>query len=108
MVCSPRSIYEQARMLLLRKMGLWRCSFIELVPTPTILDNPISEGKIPPLVAVLPDSLDGETRNRELPCHQPFVDYLTKELLPWVHEHYHVTSDPARSIVAGSSYGGLA
>ncbi|MGH2481161.1 MAG: enterochelin esterase domain-containing protein, partial [Ktedonobacteraceae bacterium] len=39
-----------------------------LVPTPTILDNLIAEGKIPPLVAVLPDSLDQKTRSRELPC----------------------------------------
>jgi enterochelin esterase-like enzyme len=83
-------------------------AYIDLVPTPTILDNLISEGKIPPLVAILPDSLDQETRNRELPCHQPFVDFLCQELMPWVHEHYHVTSDPTRSIVAGSSYGGLA
>jgi enterochelin esterase family protein len=83
-------------------------AYQDAVPTPTILDNLVSEGKIPPLVAVLPDSLDGETRNRELPCHQPFVDFLTQELMPWVHEHYHVTSDPAQSIVGGSSYGGLA
>ena len=83
-------------------------AYIDLVPTPTILDNLISEGKLPPLVAILPDNPDQETRNRELPCHQPFVEFLTQELMPWVHEHYHVTSDPARSIVAGSSYGGLA
>jgi enterochelin esterase-like enzyme len=83
-------------------------AYIDLVPTPTILDNLISEGKIPPLVAVLPDSLDQDTRNRELPCHPPFVDFLTQELLPWVHEHYSVTNDPAQTIVAGSSYGGLA
>ena len=83
-------------------------AYITLIPTPTILDNLLSEGKIPPLVAVLPDSLDQETRSRELPCYQPFVDYLTQELLPWAHEHYHVTSNPAQTIVAGSSYGGLA
>lgn len=83
-------------------------AYIEMVPTPTILDNLISEGKVPPMIAVLPDSLDGETRSRELPCHQPFVDFLTQELLPWVRERYHVTDDPARSIVGGSSYGGLA
>lgn len=82
--------------------------YITLIPTPTILDNLISEGKIPPLVAVLPDSLDQEARNRELPCHQPFVDFLTRELIPWVYERYHVTRDPARNVVAGSSYGGLA
>ena len=79
-----------------------------LVPTPTILDNLIAEGKIPPLVAVLPDSLDQKTRSLELPCHEPFVEYLKTELLPWVRARYHVTSDPARTIVAGSSYGGLA
>lgn len=83
-------------------------AYQDLVPTPTILDNLVSEGKIPLLVVVLPDSMNQETRNRELPCHEPFVEFLMKELMPWVHEHYHVTSDPARSIVGGSSYGGLA
>jgi enterochelin esterase family protein len=79
-----------------------------LVPTPTILDNLIAAGKIPPLVAVLPDSLDNETRSRELPCYEPFLAYLRQELLPWVYERRQVTRDPARAIVAGSSYGGLA
>ncbi len=83
-------------------------AYIDLVPTPTILDNLLSEGKLPPLVAVIPDSLNQETRSRELPCHQPFVDFLMQELMPWVHKHYHVTHDPQQSVVAGSSYGGLA
>ena len=83
-------------------------AYITLIPTPTILDNLLSEGKIPPLVAVLPDSLEVETRSRELPCYQPFVAFLTQELLPWVREHYHVTTNPAQAIVAGSSYDGLA
>jgi enterochelin esterase-like enzyme len=83
-------------------------AYVDLVPTPTILDNLLSEGKIPPLVAVIPDSLDQETRSRELPCYEPFVVFLTQELLPWVHERYHVSSDPTQAIVGGSSYGGLA
>jgi len=83
-------------------------SYIDLIPTPTILDNLIREGMIPPLVTVLLDHPDQETRNRELPCHQPFVDFLTQELIPWVREHYHVTNEPAQTIVGGSSYGGLA
>src|SRR5579862_4498546 len=83
-------------------------AYIDFVPTPTILDNLLSEGKIPPLVAVIPDSLDQETRNRELGCHQPFVELLTRELMPWVHQHYHVSYDPKQAIVAGSSRGGLA
>ncbi len=79
-----------------------------LVPVPTILDNLMHAGKIPPLVTVMLDSLDQETRNREMPCHQPFVDFLMQELMPWVHEHYHVTNNPAQTIVGGGSYGGLA
>ena len=47
-------------------------------------------------------------RNRELPCHQPFADFLARELLPWARERYRVTSEPSRTVVAGSSYGGLA
>jgi len=83
-------------------------TYIDLIPTPTILDNLVREGMIPPLVAVLLDHPDQETRNRELPCHQPFVDFVTKELMPWVHEHYHVTNEPEETIVGGCSYGGLA
>lgn len=79
-----------------------------LVPTPTILDNLLHAGKIPPLVAVFPDSLSMETRSSELPCNPSFVEYLTSELLSWVRQRYHVTDSPARTIVAGSSYGGLA
>ena len=83
-------------------------AYLELIPTPVILDNLLAEGKIPPLVTVLIDSLPQEVRNRELPCHQPFVDFLTKELLSWVRERYDITDDPTRTIVGGSSYGGLA
>lgn len=82
-------------------------AYIDYVPTPTIIDNLLSEGKLPPLVVVMPDSLSQATRSRELPCYPPHVDYLTQELVPWIREHYHVTSDPAHTIVAGSSYGGL-
>src|SRR5262249_36594892 len=35
-------------------------------------------------------------------------DFLAHELLPWARERYAITSDPARIVVAGSSYGGLA
>lgn len=83
-------------------------TYIDLIPTPTILDNLVREGKILPLVTVFIDNPDDEARNHELPCHQPFVDFLTQELMPWVHEHYHVTADPAQTIVGGCSYGGLA
>ena len=81
---------------------------IDLLAVPTVLDNLLAESHIPSLVAVMVDNPDREARNRELPCHQPFADFLVRELLPWARARYHVTDDPARTIVGGESYGGLA
>lgn len=83
-------------------------AYARLVPTPAILDNLIAARLIAPTVAVMPDSLDQETRNRELACSPPFVDFLTEELLPWARERWRITGNPARTTVAGSSLGGLA
>ena len=78
-----------------------------LVPTPTILDNLISEARIPPMVALLVGNAPG-ARDRELPCNRQFTAALVDELLPWVHRLYNFTSDPRQTVVAGSSFGGLA
>jgi enterochelin esterase-like enzyme len=78
---------------------------LRVIPTPTILDDLLADGRIPPMVGVLIESPD---RNVDLPCSAPFADFLVDELLPWLQEHYAVTSDPERVVVAGSSYGGLA
>jgi enterochelin esterase family protein len=78
-----------------------------LVPTPTILDNLISEARIPPMVALLVGNAPG-ARDRELPCNRQFTGALVNELLPWAHRLYNFTSDPRQTVVAGSSYGGLA
>jgi len=82
--------------------------YLDAVPTPVILDNLIAARKVPPLVAVLIANPTAETRRRELPPSPAFADFLAQELLPWVRAHYAVTSDPRRSIVGGSSYGGIA
>jgi hypothetical protein len=48
----------------------------ETLPIFPTLDNLVDEGLLPPLVAVLPDSIDFATRARELPCHEGFVRFL--------------------------------
>lgn len=83
-------------------------AYRHIIPTPTILDNLRAKQLIPPHVAVLVDSLDSPTRNRELPCYDPFVDFLADELMPWIRQHYPVTEDPAQVTAGGSSFGGLA
>jgi len=83
-------------------------AYTMLVPTPVILDNLVAKRLIPPMVAVVLDNPTPTSRNVEMPCNARFADFLAKEAVPWVRENYHVTSDPSKTIVAGSSYGGLA
>ena len=77
------------------------------MPLPTVLDNLIADSAIPPVVAVLADSVDNETRTRELQRHEPFVEFLTAELLPWAHDRLSFADDPAQTVAAGASLGGL-
>ncbi|KAB1647398.1 DUF3327 domain-containing protein [Pseudoclavibacter sp. CFCC 14310] len=79
-------------------------------PLPTILDNMIAEGVIPPLLAVFVDSADRERRWDELDEHGGIVDWLADRLRPWVVEHWGaaLSWDPHRTVVAGQSLGGLA
>ncbi|MGA5563328.1 enterochelin esterase [Streptomyces platensis] len=72
-----------------------------------LLDNLIADGRIPPLAAVLPDSVDAGTRWAELACRPEFVAFLAEELLPWAAGRLPLTDDPARTIIAGQSLGGL-
>ncbi len=83
-------------------------SYTTLVPTPTILDNLIHEGKIPPVVALFVGNASAEARDTELNCSKSWSDFLVKEAIPWIEttENVHVATKEA--LIAGSSMGGLA
>lgn len=83
-------------------------AYRDLIPLPAILDNLIAAGRLPPVVAVLVGSLEAEERDRDLACQRPYTNFLAKEVLPWVRERYRVTAEPGRTVLAGSSLGGLA
>jgi enterochelin esterase-like enzyme len=78
--------------------------YTTLAPAPTVLDNLIADGAIPPTAAVLPDSLDTEARMRDLGGRSTFDTWVTTTLVPW--SGVRVTR--AQTVVAGSSMGGLA
>ncbi len=85
--------------------------YVRIIPAPTILDNLYAEKRIPPLVAVLVDNflrIDSLIRAKELLSNEAFANFITKELIPWIHQHYNVTSDPVHTIVGGLSAGGAA
>ena len=75
---------------------------------PSALDSLIAAGKTPPLVAVMIDDGPGPIRIAELGNSARFIGYLAEELIPWIRARYRVTHDPRRTVITGSSAGGLA
>ncbi|MFX1495013.1 MAG: alpha/beta hydrolase, partial [Promethearchaeota archaeon] len=85
--------------------------FEEIAKVSSTLDNLIADEKIPPIVAVLVENFLADSiarRAKELPPNPKFVEYISKELLPWTYKNFNITKDPSQSVIAGSSYGGLA
>ncbi|WEH38782.1 enterochelin esterase [Streptomyces sp. NBC_01218] len=72
-----------------------------------LLDNLIADGRIPPTAAILVDSVDSGTRWRDLACNFAHASFLAEELLPWAARRLPLTDDPARTVIAGQSLGGL-
>jgi enterochelin esterase family protein len=71
---------------------------------PTILDNLIADGEIPPVCAVLPSSGGRDARWEEL-GGAAGVEYVVDALVPWARDRLPVA--PGRAVVAGQSLGGL-
>jgi enterochelin esterase-like enzyme len=74
------------------------------IPAPIIVDNLLAEKRIRPLVMVLVNHRD---RLKELACSELFAAFVADELVPWVRTNYHVSAQPADTIVGGFSVGGL-
>ncbi|MWA14183.1 enterochelin esterase [Streptomyces sp. BA2] len=71
------------------------------------LDALIADGAVPPLAVLAPDAVDRATRSRELGAHDSHVRFLADELLPWAAGRWPLTTDPARTLVAGQGLAGL-
>lgn len=79
-----------------------------LIPTATILDNLLAQSKAPPMVALILDNPTAESRSTEFACYEPFAEFISKEVIPWVRANYNVTTNPGQTVVSGVSFGGLA
>lgn len=90
-------------LLVLLDGQVWAMSF----PVCALLDNLRADETTGALLVAMVDSVDGDTRMRELACHEPFTRFLTGELLPWLRERWDVGDGPATTAVVGQSLGGL-
>lgn len=79
----------------------------DTMPLPFILDTLAATHNAPAFVGVLIDDGGGPERIADLGNAARMSDFLGKQLVPYVRAHWHVTTDPHRVIVTGSSAGGL-
>ena len=77
------------------------------IPTRRIVGNLVAAGRIDPTVLVLVDNAPG-ARDRDLGQNPGLPRFLVRELLPWLRRRYRVHAEPARTVLAGSSMGGVA
>lgn len=80
----------------------------EGIPVPTLMDNLQARGELGRTWMLSLDSLGEEQRQQELACHPPFVEFLVREVLPWLERRLPERISPARTFLAGQSLGGLA
>lgn len=81
--------------------------YLGAMPLAEILDSLTTARRTPPTVAILFDN-EGARRLDDLANHETFASFIADELIPWVRSRWTVTSDPNRTIITGSSAGGLA
>lgn len=96
----PNTVAPPPYSLLVAFDGRLAIDFLDL---PKMLDLRIAEKKIRPTVALLIDNPD----RRELNCDPEFSDYVVQRIIPWARATFPVTDDPAHTVIAGSSFGGL-
>jgi enterochelin esterase-like enzyme len=77
------------------------------IPTPTIVANLVSAGRIGPTVVVLVGNAPS-ARVAELAGNPRFVDFLARELWPWLRRRFGLAVPASRVVLAGSSLGGVA
>jgi enterochelin esterase-like enzyme len=75
---------------------------------PQMLDGLIAAGRIPPMGAVMLDSVSSDQRQIDLKANERFEDFVVRELVPPLRQRFGFSDDPVRTIVAGASLGGLA
>jgi enterochelin esterase-like enzyme len=77
------------------------------IPTPMIVRDLVRRGAIGPTALVLIGNAL-HARDKELAHNPRFVRFLVDELLPWLRDHHGIDVPAERTVLAGSSLGGLA
>ena len=82
--------------------------YLKQVGVPAILDSLTAAGRLPPVAVVFIGNTGSRGRAEELPGSAAFADAMADEILPLVQKELRFAPGPERTVLAGSSYGGLA
>jgi enterochelin esterase-like enzyme len=82
--------------------------YLDAIPLPAILDSMIASKALQPTIALLIDNASGAERLADLANQPRFAEFMSDELMPWLRSNWKVTANPSRTIITGSSAGGLA
>ncbi|MEW2356774.1 alpha/beta hydrolase-fold protein [Spirillospora sp. NPDC029432] len=72
-----------------------------------LFDRLVADGTVPPLAVIAPHAVSNAVRMAEYGGNPAHAEYLADELLPWARGRLPLTADPARTVIAGESLGGL-
>ncbi len=72
-----------------------------------ILDNLLAEGKIEPMIVVMPNGLIETGSDTYLGRVPIFTEDLMKGIIPFIESNYNVFTDAAHRAIMGLSFGGL-
>lgn len=75
--------------------------------TPTIFDNAIADGILPPLIGVFVTPSREQGRQVDYNLNDLYAQFFATELVPMIDAKYSTINDPKQRVVVGDSYGGL-
>lgn len=82
-------------------------AFTSLADMRPILDRLIDLKQIPPVLAVFVGPATPDSRIADMSCNDVFATILAKDVVPWMRDKYHATTEAANTIVGGASLSGL-
>lgn len=100
----PRVAVTDAPLVILFDGQVW-AQQLSLADT---LDAAIAAGELPPLYVALVDSVDPDVRWEQLGTPAGTVAWVRDSLIAQLRRQLPVTTDAARTVVSGASFGGLA
>ncbi|MCW5547528.1 MAG: hypothetical protein KIT44_01040 [Opitutaceae bacterium] len=78
------------------------------VGAPAILDRLEQEADFPETLVAYVSAHSEAARWLECPCYQPFANFISQELVPWLTTQYPAIGSSCERVIAGLSYTGLA